>query len=371
MKSLTNEKIPISISKLRIFSQKANATTINLGLGKPYIDFPIELKEQIQELTLKSKLDYSLNQGTIELREAIEARLKIKKEHQIITNGAQEALYLALASLINPLDEVLISDPGFVGYAPIVNILGGQVVFYDLKQENNHFNYDFDLIESKVSSKTKAIIIGDIANPTNSTFDLQFINKLLKLAEKFDFFVIVDEVYSELHYSKMYSPHSLISDRIISINSLSKSHALTGMRIGFLSSQHKDVIAKSLVLHQYMMTCANRLAQNLAQVIYQDQELYFKIIVHFRNYYKKNFEIFSSETKLNETLSEGGFYYFMKLPDLDDVNFCEQLLLNQNILITPGSFFGKQGQGFARIALSLTHDEVAKASKLLAQYLRK
>lgn len=369
MKHLTNEKIPLSISNLRLFSQKANSETLNLGLGKPYIDAPLELKDLICEVAKNSILEYSSNQGSPSLREAIEQRLKIPRESLVITNGAQEALYLALGSILNPQDEVLISDPGFVGYAPIARMFSAEVTFYKLMNANDNFNYDLNEIRTKVSAKTKAVILGDLANPTGSVFDELFFSKLIELAHQYNFFIIVDEVYSELSFQKQYRPACLKDPFVITINSLSKSHALTGMRIGYLGALNKDIISKATVLHQYMMTCANRLSQNLAEAILKSDHYYVDIINHFKNYYKKSFEIFVTNLNKKIVIPQGSFYLFLKLPEEHDVAFCSKVFEEQNLLMIPGSFFGEQGKGYARLALSLEYNQISNAALKLKNYL--
>ena len=365
-----NSLIPTQISQLRQFSSKANPETINLGLGKPYVDTPVLLKQMAKELIDSTPLDYSDNAGTKELRQAIAKKFSILSEHICITHGAQEALMATLMGLLNPGDEVLISDPTFVAYKTMISLLGAEPKTFKLHFQDHSFHYDVDDILKNISSRTKIVLIGRLANPTGSDLSHDNLKMLAAELRKKNIILITDEVYSELHFHDPYIPAATFLDNIISINSLSKSHALTGWRLGYVLCQDEILLKKIIVTHQYIGTCATRISQNLAQRIFEDHKLYHSIIDSFKQYYEQSFEIFLKNSGVKTPKPKGSFYLFQEIPHnfKTDFEFAEHLLAKENILIVPGSIFGELGDKFVRIALSINHQQVELVSQAFKKY---
>jgi aspartate aminotransferase len=365
-----NQLIPTQISQLRQFSSRAKPDTINLGLGKPFVDTPIELKELAKKVIDTSALDYSDNAGSKELRLAIAKKFSLSVDNICVTHGAQEGLMISLMGLLNPGDEVLISNPAFVAYETMIKMLGGIPRLFELDYHHQAFHYDINEILKNISVKTKIVIVGRLANPTGSDLKQDEIIFLASELKKKNIILITDEVYSELHFSTPYLPAAKMADNIISINSLSKSHALTGWRIGYVLFQDEYLLKKIIVAHQYIGTCATRVSQNLAQNIFEDEVLYHSIINSFKDYYSKNFDIFLSNTGLNTPKPQGSFYLFQEIPGKfeTDFEFAEYFLQKENILVLPGSIFGDLGKRFVRIALSIKHDQIEKISFAFKKY---
>lgn len=364
-----NQKIPTTVSKLREFNAKANASTLNLGLGKPYEDTPPELRELAQELVKKSVLDYSENSGTLGLRSSISQFFRAKSENFLITHGAQEALFSSIMGLLNAGDELLIPDPGFLAYKTMGELHGIVVTTYKLKNTNHQFTYDVDEVLRQVSAKTKMVLVSKVANPTGSDISLSDVQKLATELKKRNIILLSDEVYGELHFKETYDPLFKLSSNIVTVNSLSKSHALTGWRVGYVGTTHEDIMKKILVTHQYVGTCATRISQNLAEMLFSNRELYEKIANSYRMHYKESVNEFLSVVSGPHPC--GAFYLFLPVPPnfTSDLEFCETLLRDQNILVIPGSFFGSEGKNYYRVALSMK-DGVKKVAEKFKSYYK-
>lgn len=373
-KFVGNEKIPTNISKLREFNGKANAETLNLGLGKPYEDTPPELKELVSTVLKFSVLDYSENQGTPELRKNISQFFSAEANHFLITHGAQEALFVAMMGLLNPGDELLIPNPGFLAYQTLGEMHGLSVKSYNLKKHQHHFTYDVDEILRQVTSQTKMVLISSVANPTGSHLSKEDIGKLAIELKKRDIILLNDEVYGELHYTQNYEPSFKYASNIVTVNSLSKSHGLTGWRIGYAGTTHEHMMKKMLVAHQYIATCAARMSQNLVEKLLSMPELYLKIAKQYREHYQTSVNLFLKELFPYEAslMPHGGFYLFLPIPKnfSSDLEFCERLLQEKNILVIPGSFFGSAGKNYYRVALSVKEQDQVKeiAQKFKSYY---
>lgn len=359
-----NKNVPVKISDLRTFSALANDKTINLGIGKPYIDTPVEIKEIALDVLKSNKaLDYSENKGNKNLRSAMALLYNGKSDDFIVTNGAQEALYNALTAIVSYQEEVLIPDPGFLAYKPMIEMLGAYSRTYKLVKKNSQFFYDPEEILKKVSAKTKAVIVSKVSNPTGSDFSLDAFKFLADQLRRKNVVLISDEVYGEFHFAEEYSPFYLHAENIVSINSLSKSHAMTGWRIGFAATKNEMIQKKILVAHQYATTCVNHFTQHVAEVLYSDRSLYQKIALRFKMEYLENLNLFCQANFLPRPC--GGFYMFIPINNGagDDVAYATDLLKRKNILVIPGSYFGEEGRGFIRVALSVNKEIMNKILK--------
>ena len=282
-----NKGLPKTVSALRQFNAQAGANTISLGLGKPYIDMPKELRDLACQMLKNTGLrqDYSANGGDARVRKLLEQNFGLARGSSIITHGAQEALYAALSALLNPGDEVLIPNPGFLAYETMIKMMHGKPTLYPMSQKGIEFTYEIDTILKNTTKKTKAVIINAPGNPTGTTVSNDFITKLASELKKKKIVLISDEVYGELHYRSPYQAYCNLGDNIVTINAFSKSHALTGWRIGWAACANPKITQQILVAHQYLSTCASVPAQHLIGALLADQALYDKIRDGFRTEY--------------------------------------------------------------------------------------
>ncbi|MCO5143414.1 MAG: pyridoxal phosphate-dependent aminotransferase [Oligoflexia bacterium] len=366
-----NRNLPTNISPLRAFSAMAKPTTIDLCLGKPYEDMPAELRHIVPELfaNTKYRMDYSENAGFAFVRDAFEKHYGLPKNSLILTHGAQEALYIALLSNLNPGDEVLIPNPGFLAYAPMVKMVGAKPSFYFLKKVNENFHYDLELITKKITKKTKVILLNSPSNPTGSELSSTLLKEIIKKFPKIK--ILSDEVYAELDYEKLYEPLAKKNSSIISVNSLSKSHALTGWRIGWVVSTDPKIYKTLLVAHQYVSTCASVPSQHLANALLSNS--FEKIRDHYKNEYQLRRDIFFQALgKLSEKIEKpkAGFYAFLPIPKKysTSLEFAKALLNKNDILVVPGEFFGTAGKKHIRISYSANVELLRKAGELISKW---
>jgi aspartate/methionine/tyrosine aminotransferase len=287
-------------------------------------------------------------------------------------HGAQEGLMASVMATLNPGDEVLVPDPGFLSYPTMVKILGGKPVPYALRKSSSGYAHDLAAIKKKITSRTRAIIISSPGNPTGCDFTDEDLNALLKIIARKKIVILSDEVYGMLHFRKPYAPLATKDSRVISINSFSKSHALTGWRIGFIACEDAALSQACLVAHQYIATCASVPAQRLLGKLLVSP-LYGSTVQHYRDRYQKKLELFldSSSDVLREKIPHacGGFYLFPELPKKQkSLEFCESLLKKENVLAIPGSVFGKKGEGSIRLSLAISDEKVIRAAKILSKY---
>ena len=364
-----NKFLPQEISKLRAFSQKANTDTIHMGLGKPFEDMPVLLRNLAKEIleNRSLKMDYTENGGLLPVRTLLESHYRLRPGSLLLSHGAQEGIFASLFALLNAGDEVLLPNPGFVGYAPIVQGLGAKAVFYPLASSKTGFEYSIDLIEKKVSRKTKVILINAPANPTGTTATAEFVLELAKRFPKLK--ILSDEVYGELHFLDPYIPFCRYAKNIISINAFSKSHALTGWRIGWVGCEDTKIMQKILVAHQYIATCASVPAQHLIGALLSDQHpgLFDQIRdAYCAAYLVRRDEFFRGldpELRNRTAVPEAGFYAFLPIPKKfsSSLKFAEKLLEKKNVLVTPGEFFGSLGKRYVRISYATSIENIKLA----------
>jgi aspartate aminotransferase len=211
---------------------------INLGLGQPDFDTPAHIKEAAKEALDRGYTGYTPNKGFPELIDAIvsyyeQYGVQTGQEQIICTSGGSEALHLAFEALINPGDEVILPDPGFVAYLPLTLVAGGVPVSARVSADDN-FRLQPDAVADRVTDKTKALVINSPANPTGAVQRRNEMQGFVELADDHDFYIISDEVYDKILYKgKHVSPASIDPDRVIVANSVSKTYAMTGWRLGY------------------------------------------------------------------------------------------------------------------------------------------
>jgi aspartate/methionine/tyrosine aminotransferase len=369
-----NTRLPLEISLLRQWDRKANATTLNLGLGRPSVDMPPELRSLAQDVIATSSLGYTPNAGLPELREQMSLAYGLTPDSFVITSGAQEGLICALLALINPGDDILIPNPGFLAYKPMIEMLQGKACFYEMELQDHAFHYNIEAIKNKVTPKTKAILICSPSNPCGTDISPQGLQDLARYAIERNITLICDEVYGELAYHTPYIPAATIAENIVTVSSFSKPYALTGWRIGWLATSNPRLHNAFLVAHQYLVTCANTPAQHLVLKLFQTVGLRQKIQHSFLDLYHQKFTLFDQHAgpELKEVirLPAGGFYLFLPIPTSfqTSAEFCEDVLKSHNLLLIPGQAFGSLGQKFVRLSFSAPDQDIQKAAEILNFY---
>ncbi|MCB1195221.1 aminotransferase class I/II-fold pyridoxal phosphate-dependent enzyme [bacterium] len=354
---------------------------VSLGVGEPDFVTPWHICESAIFSIEKGMTSYTSNLGLLELRHAIADYLlrmfSVKydpKQELIITVGASEAMDIAFRAVLNPGDEVIILEPSYVAYAPLVTLAGGVPVNISLIH-GDELVVDFEKIESKITNKTKAIFINYPNNPTGKSFRKDELVRFALLAEKHDLLVVSDEIYGELTYDYdhiCFSSLPGMKERTILISGFSKAFAMTGWRIGYAAAPH-DVIEAMMKIHQYAMLCAPISGQIAAIAALERGNKDVKAMK--KEYKRRRNIIVEGFNKLNLYCAnpEGAFYVFPSIKRLpfSSEEFCIKLLNEEKVAVVPGTAFGSTGEGFIRCAYAASIENIKEALRRIKDFLQR
>ena len=382
MRDFLSDKIKnIKPSGIRKFFDIAKTIEdcISLGVGEPDFDTPWHISEEGIYSLEQGRTFYTSNQGLIELRKEIvrwnKEKYKISYDPKdvIVTCGGSEAIDIALRACINPGDEVIIVDPGYVSYAPCVELAGGKVVPLRLKAENK-FKVVKEDLEALITPKTKILLINYPNNPTGAIMDMDDYKKIIDVIIKNDLLVISDEIYSELTYGKNHcSIASLegMKERTIVINGFSKAYSMTGWRLGYVMGP-SEIISQMLKIHQYVIMCSPTTSQYAGIEALKNGD---KDVLNMKKEYDRRRKYLLAEFArlgLDCFEPEGAFYCFPSIQKygLSSEEFATKLLEKEHLVVVPGPAFGDSGEGFIRISYAYSLDELKEAMKRLENFLK-
>jgi aspartate/methionine/tyrosine aminotransferase len=373
---------PSSIRRMFSLTQQ-DPKVINLGIGEPDFPSPPHVNEAVSRAMREGKTHYPPTNGIPELREALAK--KAKKDYGLIydpeseilvTVGATEAIFLALMATINPEEEVLIPDPGFLCYEPAVRLCGGIPIHVSL-QENKSFTLNFSSVISQITDKTKVIIVNSPHNPTGSVFSYEDLARLAKLAVEYDLIVISDEVYEKITYDNV-KHHCMATfpgmrDRAIIVNSFSKTYAMTGFRLGFVYGP-AELVSSMLLVHQYLLACVDGPAQYGGLAALEGSQDCVEEMVHEFN--RRRLLIHSRLNKMEGvrcSLPKGAFYVFpnVKSFGVSSESLAEHLLKEAKVITVPGSGFGAKGEGYLRLSYATSYEQIEEALDRIEVALKK
>ncbi|MFB4260061.1 aminotransferase [Shouchella clausii] len=380
---LSDRVSEIKPSGIRRFFDLASQmeNVISLGVGEPDFVTPWNIREESIFSLERGYTAYSANAGLIELREAIanymETRFAVSYNPDteiLVTVGASEAIDLGMRAILNEGDEVIIVEPTFVSYAPLVTMAGGVPVPVGTSAETNFEVRPAD-IEAAVTDKTKAIMICYPNNPTGSSISKKCLEEIAAIVRKHNLFVFSDEIYAELAYDKEHVCFATLpgmKEQTIVINGFSKAFAMTGWRVGFALAP-PDLLGAMLKIHQYSLMCAPTMAQYGALEALQhgmdDVERMKLSYQQRRNFFVKT----AKEIGLPCHHPDGALYAFPSIAHtgFTSEEFAEALLKEERVAVVPGSVFGEGGEGHIRCsyATSLTHLE--EALERIGRFLRR
>ena len=372
-------------SGIRKFFDVANMmeNAISLGVGEPDFETPWHIREAAISSLEKGHTSYSSNTGMLELREAVSDYLDEKystkydpKTQIVITIGASEGIDIALRAIINPGDEVLVIEPSYVSYKPCVSMCGGvpvPVVTY----EENDFRVTPKEIESKITPKTKAIILPYPNNPTGGIMEIDDLAAISKVIIEHDLFVISDEIYSELTYGTQHvSIASLpgMYERTVVLNGFSKAFAMTGWRLGFACGP-EEMIFNMNKIHQYIAMCAPTPSQYAGIEALTSEQREEDIAVMRDAYDERRRVMVDGFRQMGLSCFEpkGAFYVFpsIKKTGMTSDEFCEKLLFSEKVAVVPGTAFGECGEGFIRCSYAYSIENIERALYRIWSFVQK
>ena len=373
----------IEVSLIRQFDQSISSIpgVLRLTLGEPDFTTPDHVKEAAKAAIDANESHYTGMSGLLALRQAASQfvnekyNLSYDPETEIlVTIGATEALSATLTAILEEGDKVLLPAPAYPGYEPIVNLVGAEIVEIDTTE--NDFVLTPEMLEKAIleqGNQLKAVILNYPANPTGVTYSREQMAALADVLKKYDVFVVCDEVYSELTYTEQ--PHVSIAEflpeQTIVINGLSKSHAMTGWRLGFTFAP-AAFTAQLIKSHQYLVTAANTMAQFAgveALIAGKDDAEPMK-----REYIERRDYIIEKMTELGFKIIKpnGAFYIFAKIPadyNQDSFAFLKDFAQKKAVAFIPGAAFGQYGEGYVRLSYAASMDTIKEAMKRLKEYM--
>jgi aspartate/methionine/tyrosine aminotransferase len=363
----------IEKSAIRRMLDRARPGSINLGLGEPDLPTPDVIRRAAIKVISEERNGYTPHAGLPALREKVASAypyLEEKPERVVITAGSQEALYLALLSLVEEGDEVLLPDPGFVAYPTIVQMAGGVSKFYRMPRENS-FAFDLDEFRRALSPRTKAVVCISPSNPTGRTLASNDLANISEALRDHGAYVIADEIYRELYYTPE-RPESLSSfyERTIVISGLSKSMSMTGWRLGWLCGD-EAVVGAASVLHGYVTTCASTVSQKAALVAWTEEAEAAR--AEFRETFRARRDhmlaTISAELKLRAITPEGAFYTMLDVSDYGPSMKVADALLGEGVITVPGVAFGSESEGFLRVSFCADRENLTEGVRRIKRGL--
>jgi aminotransferase len=351
---------------------------VSLGIGEPDFDTPYNVKDMGLRAIELNFTHYTANSGLIELREKISK--KLKKENGIaattdeilITSGSSEGLDLAMRALLDPSDEVLIPEPCYVAYEPLVRFTGAKVVFVPTTEENE-FRVRADDLRARVTDKTKALIICSPNNPTGSVLTRKDLKEIADLAIEKDLVVISDEIYEKIIYDEKH--HSIASfsgmaGRTITLNGFSKAYAATGWRVGYIVAK-RELMEGAYKIHQYTMLCAPTHSQYAMLAAFDEHKSVKRMVEMYDARRKLLVKGLNEIDGINCHMPKGAFYAFPKITEtgMNSEEFAEKLIKEAKVAVVPGNVFGPSGEGFVRCSYSTSIENITEALSRIKKIL--
>ncbi len=353
---------------------------INLTLGQPDFLTPEHIKQAGIAAIQNNKTTYTQNPGLLDLRRAAanfmqqKYKLTYRPEDEIIvTTGASQAIDITLRTILEPGCEVILPSPVYPGYVPLIQLAGAIPVLIDTS--NNGFVLTAEMIKEKLTDRTRCVLLPYPSNPVGTILDEQHIREIAELLKDKEIFVVSDEIYSELTYGK---PHVSIAsipemrEKTIVINGLSKSHSMTGWRIGLTCAP--AYISKEMVkLHLYSATCASTISQYAALEAWTNG---LDDPAIMRNEYEKRRDYVYDRLVsmgLDVVKPEGAFYIFpsIRRTNMKSFDFAVELLKTGGVAVIPGDAFSPEGEGFIRISYAYSLDTLAEGLNRIERFIER
>jgi aminotransferase len=354
---------------------------ISLGIGEPDFTTPSNVLRAGVESLQKGETHYTSNSGTLELRVGLSEYIKRlygveydPETELLVTVGVSEALYLAFTAILDFGDEVIIPEPCYVAYAPEVVFSGGTPVMIATSVANN-FQVTAAEIEAKITPRTKAILLGYPNNPTGAVMPREELVKIAQLAEKHDLLVISDEIYDRLVYGVAHTQFASIPGaraRTIVLSGFSKSHAMTGWRVGYAAAP-AELLSAMRKVHQYTIMSAPTTAQAAALEAIQNAEP--DVAAMIAEYDRRRKLLVGGFNSLGLKCFEprGAFYAFPNIAasGMDEETFAELLIREEQVAMVPGSAFGESGKGHVRACYATSYEKIEQALERIHKFMRR
>jgi len=366
----------IQKSMIRQIFDRARPGSINLGLGEPDLPTPGVIRRAAVRVIEEEHNGYTTHAGLPALRERVAAdypQLGATPDEVIITAGSQEALYLALLTLVDEGDEVLLPDPGFVAYPTIVRMAGGRPVFYRLPAASG-FAFDAGAFRRAITPRTKVVVCISPSNPTGRVLSREDFSAMADALRGTNAYVVSDEIYRDIYYAEEQpaSVSEFYPERTIIVSGLSKSMSMTGWRLGWLCGGDAAAVKSALVLHGYVTTCASTVSQKAALAAWTDEaeeaRAESRRIFHERRDHLLG--LLSSELSLHAVAPDGAFYTMVDVSAHGDSMRVAETFLEHGVITVPGAAFGAEGEGYLRVSFCADLPVIAEGVRRMKEALK-
>ena len=352
---------------------------ISLGIGEPDFVTPWHIRDAGIYSLERGHTKYTSNAGMLELRREIANYLRRRFDLEydytnqiLVTVGGSEAIDLAIRVLVNPGDEVIIPVPSFVCYGPLTEMAGGVPVYVELTAENG-FRLTPEQLKAAITPRTKALVLPFPSNPTGGIMERRDLEAIAQVLKDNDIMVISDEIYAELTYGQRHvSPANLtqLYDRTVVVNGFSKSHAMTGWRMGYVCAP-QPVIAAMTKLHQFGIMSAPTTSQYAAVEALRNGDGDIEAMKEEYDGRRRFLVQGLRELGLDCFEPRGAFYVFpcIRSTGLSSEEFCEQLLISQKVACIAGNAFGESGEGYVRMCYAASMHDLQEALRRIGLFL--
>ena len=354
---------------------------ISLGVGEPDFDTPWHIRDEGIYSLEKGRTFYTSNAGLkelkIEISKYLDRRFGLSYDYNkemLVTVGGSEAIDIAMRAMLDPQDEVLIPQPSYVSYVPCCVLANGTPVTIELKAENE-FRLTAEELEAAITPKTKLLVMPFPNNPTGAVMEKKDLEAVAEVVKKHDLFVLSDEIYAELTYLDNHVSIASIPgmrERTIVINGFSKSHAMTGWRLGYACGP-EVIIKQMLKIHQFAIMCAPTNSQYAAIEGLRHCE---DEVQQMRNAYNQRRRYLVNEfakMKLECFEPFGAFYIFPSIKEfgMTSEEFAMRFLEEEKVAVVPGSAFGESGEGFLRVSYAYSLEDLKEAIGRLSRFVER
>ena len=376
--------IPSGIRKVNekaLAMERAGERVLHFELGRPDFDTPDYIKKAAFKALTEGRVHYTSNFGCMEVRQAIADKLKrennidYKPGEVLVTVGLSEAVFAVLATILNRGDEILVPDPVWLNYMNVPNLLGAKPVTYSLKEENG-FQMDLDEVRSRITPRTKAVVIVTPNNPTGGVLSERVLKELAEIAVANDLMVLSDEVYERLIYDgeKHVSIASLpgMKERTFTLNGMSKAYAMDGWRLGYVAAPEEYILAMNK-FHQYNTTCAPNFVQLAsAAALNEEGDEVNAMVREYKRRRDHAVKAINEIPGLSCQCPKGAFYIFINIKELGmkSAEAADYLLEEAKIALVPGDVFGPGGEGYLRMSFANSYENVVEGCERLAEAVK-
>lgn len=364
------------VNEKALAMERAGEKVLHFEIGRPDFDTPEYIKQAANQALAQGKVHYTSNFGLMELRQAIAEKLQrenhvdYKASEVLVTVGLSEAVFAVLASLLDEGDELLVPDPVWLNYINVPNLLGAKAVTYSLKEENG-YQMDLDEVRSKITSKTRGIVIVTPNNPTGGVLEENVLQELAEIAKSNDLMVIADEIYERLMYdgAKHVSIASLpgMKERTFTMNGMSKAYAMDGWRLGYVAAPEEYITVMNK-FHQHNTTCAPNFVQAASIVaLTQEGDEVREMVKEYQRRRDYAVQAINAIDGISCLCPKGAFYIFINCKQLGKTSaeLSQYFLEQAKIALVPGDVFGPGGEGYLRMSFAASYESIVEGCERL------